>query len=221
MTLAPSIAFILLAGGTATRMGGPIPKPFISLNGKPVINYSLELFEQVAHLSEIVVVCASEYHSYVTHNVTFAPPGKRRQDSVLNGLKALITKPDLVAVHDAARPLIDLELLDRIISTAKTTGAALAGVPVKSTIKFANEQGKVAATPDRNLLWEAQTPQIFAFELLWKAFHDPINSQFDASDDAALVERIGHAPSLVMGSYCNIKLTTPEDIPLAESFLKC
>ncbi|MFA6916153.1 MAG: 2-C-methyl-D-erythritol 4-phosphate cytidylyltransferase [Parachlamydiales bacterium] len=219
MTQNASVAFILLAGGSATRMGGSIPKPFISLKGKPVINYSLDLFEQVPHLTEIVVVCAEAYHPYVQHDVTFALPGKRRQDSVLNGIKALKTKPQLIAVHDAARPLIDLPLLERIIAAATLSSAALAAVPVKSTIKFASTSGHVEQTPDRNLLWEAQTPQIFTLDLLLKAFHDPINTQFDASDDAALVERIGHRPTLVMGSYSNIKLTTPEDIPLAESFL--
>src|SRR5690606_6399474 len=118
-------AFILLAGGKATRMGGPIPKPFMQLKNKPVIQYSMDLFEQVPGHCETVVVCEEKYRKDIHHQVTFAFPGNRRQDSVLNGLKALKTKPQFVAVHDSARPLIDSPMLMRLLEATHQSGAAI------------------------------------------------------------------------------------------------
>lgn len=219
MTQSHTLALILVAGGSSTRMGGPLPKPFMRLHGKRVIDYSIDIFAQLPMTVEICVVCAPEYHSTFDPSVTLALPGRRRQDSVFNGLSALKSNADFIAVHDAARPLITADLIHKVVEAAVECGGALAAVPVKSTIKIADIDCFVADTPNRSLLWEAQTPQIFEREILNEAFRDPINNEYDAVDDASMVERIGHAPKLVMGSYSNIKLTTVEDLHIAQSFI--
>ncbi len=215
-----SIALILLAGGKSSRMGSAIPKPFMELDGIRVVDYSLKIFEQLPNIVEICVVCPEEYRQTFPSTYTFALPGDRRQDSVLYGLRALRSAPDLVAVHDAARPLISLKLVEAVVREASLHGAALAAVPVKATIKVSTATHEVSETPDRSLLWEAQTPQIFKLTILKNAFESPINNRYDAVDDASLVERIGIRPKLVMGSYSNIKLTTIEDLHFAGSLLQ-
>ncbi len=155
--------------------------------------------------------------------------GKRRQDSVFNALKAVDKKTDLVLIHDAARPFIDKKLVSSLICEAKRSGAAIAGVPVKATIKEikkslpAGRQEKskikiVGKTLNRGNLWEIQTPQVFRKDLILKAYDKSGN--IDATDDAMLVEKLGASVSVVPGSYNNIKITTPEDLILAEAIAK-
>ncbi len=219
MSSLPPTAAVLLAGGTSTRMGGATPKPFLQLRGKRIVDYSLEIFSQLPYVIEICIVCPEEYRESFPHFVTFAQPGQRRQDSVLNGIKALKQKPALVAIHDTARPLITHDLVERTISHAAQTGGAIAAVPVKTTIKRAAHNQQIEETPERSLLWEAQTPQVFLYESLIQAYEAPINHTYDAVDDASLVERIGLPVALVMGCYKNIKLTTPEDLTIAHHFI--
>lgn len=200
-------------------MGGAIPKPFIVLGKKKVIDYSLEVFSQLPCVTEICVVCGESFRANLPSYLTFAEPGARRQDSVYNGLLALKSWPALVAVHDAARPLITQEVVLRVIKKAAEMQGAIAAVPVKSTIKKADEQGLVANTPRRSELWEAQTPQVFCPKVLLEAFQHPVNQSYDAVDDASLVERAGCPVALVMGCYGNIKLTTQEDLAIASHLL--
>ena len=149
----------------------------------------------------------------VTH---VCPGGKRRQDSVRSGLDAL-APCDWVIVHDGARPCLDLPMLERGLAAGQEAGAAVAGVPVKDTIKVVSDQGAVVDTPDRKSLWAAQTPQIFRYDLLRDA-HDRCIE--DVTDDAMMVESLGHSVKMFLGSYENLKVTTPGDLSLAEAFLK-
>lgn len=219
----PPTAVILLAGGRSTRMKDSTPKPFMLLDGKPIFQYSLDVFFSLNYVVEVVIVCASEFQHRFPQPPkdiirTLAKPGERRQDSVFNGLNALQTTPQLVAIHDSARPFITTDMIDRITAAAAQHGAALAAVPVKPTIKIANEHGIVDHTPDRSKLWEAQTPQIINYQLLKSASHH-FNTPQTYTDDVALVEFVQHPVSLVMGSYSNIKITTPEDLAIASAFL--
>lgn len=220
------ISVILLAGGTGSRLPSPVPKQFLSLNGKQIIQYSLDVFAEIAQVTEIVIVCAPEYRSLFTTSsinpkikLSFALPGARRQDSVYHGLSALAIPPSLVCVHDAARPLITPSLVQDIANAAEIHGAATAAVPVKSTIKESNHLNQVMRTLDRSLLWEIQTPQIIRYALLKQGFDYAIKHNITVTDDVSLAELIGAPVQLVMGSYQNIKITTPEDLLIAKAYL--
>lgn len=215
----PSTAVVLVAGGVSFRMQSSIEKPFMPLGNRRVIDHSLHVFSELSFVNEICIVCDEKYYDTFSDEYTFALPGKRRQDSVFNGLKVLKKKPTLVAIHDAARPLITTELVERVVLKASLTQGAIAAVPVKSTIKYATQESVIKETLDRSLLWEAQTPQVFSYNLLLDAYEHPINHDFHAVDDASLVERLGHPVSMVMGCYKNIKLTTPEDLLIASKFM--
>lgn len=214
---------ILLAGGTGSRLQSTIPKQFLLLNGKPIIQYSLDIFATLPQIKEIVIVCAPEHrHHFSTSDckatITFALPGERRQDSVYHGLQALKTTPSLVCVHDAARPLITQDLVKRIAAAAQEHGAAVAAMPLKFTVKECNSTNQVARTPDRSLLWEIQTPQIMRTPLLRHGFEYAINNNITVTDDVSLLELIKIPVQLVQGSYRNIKITTPEDLLVAGAF---
>ncbi len=148
------------------------------------------------------------------------PGGKERQDSVRAGLDVLDEKTKWVVVHDGARPLLLLSEMEEIIRRAFELEAAIAAVPVKDTIKQVDSAGKVMSTPPRNTLWSVQTPQVFRKELLAKAHRIALETGYVGTDDASLVERLGEQVYVVMGSYENIKITTPEDVEIALSILK-
>jgi len=192
---------------------------------RPLVCFALDQLEAFPPVTEIVLVLDSgsltqgrelvDARGYrkVTH---VCPGGKRRQDSVRSGLDAL-TPCDWVIVHDGARPCLDLPMLERGLAAVQEVGAAVAGVPVKDTIKVVSDQGAVVDTPDRKSLWAAQTPQIFRYDLLRDA-HDRCIE--DVTDDAMMLESLGHSVKMFLGSYENLKVTTPEDLILAEAFLK-
>ena len=215
---------MVVAAGMSTRMEG-INKTFAELTGRPLIAVTLEAFDSSPLVDEIVVVLAQRdlgaarelLSSYGLGKVSTAcVGGARRQDSVLNGLRAL--EPcDWVMVHDGARPGLSHELLERGLQAARETGAAVAGVPVKDTIKVAGEGNLVAGTPPRDTLWAAQTPQIFRYSLLMEA-HERCRQE--VTDDAAMVEMMGHPVQIFQGSYRNMKVTTPEDMDVMEALLK-
>ena len=227
-------AAIVLAGGSGSRMGGPTPKQYLTIGGKPLIWYSLHAFEE-SDVEEIVLVVrpgetelcrqtlVEPYGFHKIRNVVEG--GKERFHSVYAGLRALKGRDfDLVAVHDGARPMVSQDVIARTFQAAEEYGACVAAVPVKDTIKLADDEGFAAETLPRNLLWSVQTPQTFRFNLCLRAYETMMarpEYQEGITDDAMVVERFTDTRvRLVMGDYKNLKVTTPEDLPAAERYLE-
>ncbi len=220
------------AAGMGRRMGASINKQYLQLGGRPILARTLELFERHPAINSIYPIIPADEIDYfkdqilpgcdLTKLAGIIPGGKERQDSVRNGLQQLqLTniKPDsVVLVHDGVRPLFDAELIMALIDTAVLTGGAVIGVPVKDTIKEV-ENELIISTPERGRLWQIQTPQAFRFELLFRAYQKAAQDDFLGTDDASLVERLGVRPVVIEGDYRNIKITTPEDLLIAEALL--
>jgi 2-C-methyl-D-erythritol 4-phosphate cytidylyltransferase / 2-C-methyl-D-erythritol 2,4-cyclodiphosphate synthase len=222
----PQTAVVVVGAGRGRRLGG-IDKPFLSLAGEPLLAHSIKVFEASPLVNEIVLVVGPDSldraYDLVQHygwsKVSWIRPGgERRQDSVWQGLAAL-SRPDLVAIHDSARPFVTEEIVGRVLGEAVDSGAAIAAVPVKDTVKVATADRTITATPDRQTLWAAQTPQVFHYDLIVEAYRRAHEQGLEATDDAQLVERLGHPVKVCLGSYENIKITTPEDVVLAEMML--
>ena len=218
-----AFVLILLAGGIGTRMGAAAPKQYLPLMGKPIAHYSLKIFIGMPEIEKIVIVCEPRFIPLFTDafsdpRLAFALPGIRRQDSLYNGICSLEGDP-LICVHDAARPVITTSLVRKVVKTAAEIGAAAAAVPVKATIKGCDSDHFVTHTPDRSHLWEMQTPQVVRLSLLKKGFHYAEARALSVTDDISLAELAGIRPQVVLGSYTNIKITTPEDLLIAASFL--
>lgn len=219
-----SAAAIIPAAGFGTRMGSAEPKQYLLLGGKPIIIHTVEAFLQNHNISDIVVVAPGERiaqtkellnnYKLDTASVRVIAGGKRRQDSVYNGLMALDGDHDIVLVHDGARPLISQEVINRCCTGARQKGAVIAAVPVKDTLKRA-ESGQVGATVDRENLYQAQTPQAARTALLFTAYK--VNGDRDVTDESTLLERAGIPVAIVEGAETNIKVTRPEDLILAET----
>lgn len=215
---------IIVAAGRSSRMGG-VDKTFAPLLGIPLIAHTVERFEAHPAIHEIALILAADAtprgrQLATTRNWRKAqrirPGGPRRQDSVYNGLLSL-PPCDLVIVHDGARPAVDATMLNRGLAAATKYGAASAGMPVKDTIKRVSPNLLVTETPPREQLWQAQTPQIFRYELLLAAHR---RRRGDVTDDAAMVESLGHPVRMFEGSYENIKVTTAGDLVVMETFLR-
>lgn len=226
------IIAIIPAAGLGKRFGPGKDKPFQLLGGKPLIIWPLEALQAIPEISEIVPVLRTEdtesgqkifEHYGITKIKGIVPGGKERQDSVYNGLRQIEDKHGIVLVHDGARPLAEREFIDGLIAemlkSRNSCDGLVPGVPVKDTIKE-GEDGFVRRTLKRDNLWAIQTPQIFECEKLWKAYGLAMGQKQYATDDAALLERYGGRIRIVMGSYRNIKITTPEDLVIAEALLK-
>ena len=222
-----SVWAIVPAAGTGERFGGAKPKPLTDLGGKPVIVRTLEVFEHCGPVEGVVLVVhqdwLKDYKGLVAaHRLkkvkAVVAGGETRTQSVRSGLLALGVDADVVMVHDGVRPLVTPGIITAGIDAVKTTGAAIAAVPVKPTIKVIDPKTKtVTETLDRELLREVQTPQVFDRKILEKAYSQDRDG---ATDDAALVERSGVKVSVFMGSYANVKITTPEDLVVARALLK-
>lgn len=220
------VTAIVLAAGRGERLKSKVPKLLAKIGSKPVIIHTLEALSRNPSIKDIILVANAKnlremtawvkrYHIRKISSVVEG--GARRQDSLGSGLKAVDSRTDLVLIHDAARPFIDKNLIDSVINVAKKSGAAITGVPVKATIKKAF--GKVVdKTIERKNLWEIQTPQVFKKDLILKAYKK--FGKIDVTDDAMLVEKLGGKVNIVEGSYSNIKITTPEDLVLAEAIAK-
>ena len=224
---------IVLAAGQGKRMGTKVQKQFLEIEGRPVLYYSLEAFETSSVIDEVVLVvgeglveyCQNEivdkYHFQKVKKIVIG--GRERYDSVYLGLKALMeSSPDYVFIHDGARPFIDDDMLKRAYHEVVKTDACVVGMPSKDTIKVVNENGIVVETPERKYLWQVQTPQVFSYELIREAYFELIRYEaINVTDDAMVLETVKGLPvKLVEGSYENIKITTPEDLFVAEAFLK-
>lgn len=220
----PQVGVIVVAAGESRRMLG-VDKVFVPLMGRPLIFYSLRALHDSHQVQTIVLVISSHnlergrrlVDANNWHKVRdICVGGERRQDSVRRGVESL-TDADWIIVHDGARPFIDGDLIARGLEEARHTGAAIAAVPVKDTIKSVDTELFVTQTHLRDSLWAIQTPQVFRRQLLAEA-HQRVYEE--ASDDASLVERTGGKIRIFMGSYGNIKVTTPEDLPIAEAILR-
>lgn len=215
------VSVILLCGGLGARMKTGIPKQFLEINQKIIAYYSFEVFSMMPEISEIVVVCDPLFRHYfnLDHRpemLSFALPGPRRQDSVFNGFKRLQKNSPLICIHDSARPFITPDLVRRVIKAANEYGASTVGMPIKFTLKEHDGNLLVKNTLDRTKYWEIQTPQVINHEILKKGFDYINHHQLEVTDDVSLVERLGYSVKLVEGCYSNIKITTPDDLDLAE-----
>ncbi|MBZ0167025.1 MAG: 2-C-methyl-D-erythritol 4-phosphate cytidylyltransferase [Candidatus Omnitrophica bacterium] len=218
---------IIPAAGSGTRMGSSIPKTLLPINGTPMIVHTLRAFENCASVDGVVLVVhpdhAPEYRRVVeeagiTKVKEYITGGSRRSESVGNGLTYVDANCGIIVVHDGARPLIKPELIDKAVSMCVTDRAVVIGVPVKQTIKKINTNEQVVErTLDREALWEIQTPQVFHKEILVEAYEQA--KSLDVTDDASLVEQMGIKVKVMQGDYFNIKITTPEDIAIAEKLL--
>ena len=209
-----------MAAGRGERMGG-VDKMFALLGGKPLLARVVDTFQRCQSVDQIVVVVSKDNLEKCRQLVTeygwskvaeVCPGGERRQDSVAAGLKQL-NQCHWVVIHDGARPLVTVDLIGRGLEAARETGAAVAAVPVTDTIKVAGDDLIVRETPPRGNLWAVQTPQVFRFDIIAKAYQQV---KGEVTDDATLVERLGYKVKLYMGAYDNIKVTTPDDLVLAE-----
>lgn len=222
---------IVLAAGKGTRMGTDRPKQFLNIQDKPVLYYSLKVFQDSDIIDEVILVMGEEYQQYcrdeilIPYNLTkvkkMVEGGAERYHSVYEGLKAC-RDCGYVFIHDGARPFINDEILMRCIEAVKVDQACVVGMPVKDTIKIADSEGYVASTPLREKLWMVQTPQAFSYELILDAYQKMmLVGGTGITDDAMVAEAFSDRKvRLIKGSYDNIKITTPEDIKIAENFLK-
>ena len=228
-------AAIVLAAGQGKRMQSDCRKQYMLMGDKPVLYYSLRTFQE-SFLDEIILVVNAGEEAFVreqylntyrfTKIAAIVPGGKERYHSVAAGLNA-ITACDYCFIHDSARPFVTEEILNRAFQTVQEEKACVVGMPVKDTIKIADTKGYVDCTPDRNLVWAVQTPQVFAFDLVQKAYSQLIRQEkqllsqnIHITDDAMVVETFSDVKvKLVEGSYDNIKITTPDDLILAEKIL--
>ncbi len=220
---------IIVAAGSSTRMGKPISKQLIKLNGTEVIVHTLKAFEASASIDEIILVCREQdieiikdlaKSNGITKPLKLTKGGATRQESVKNGVMLVSDTAKYIAIHDGARPLISPADIDSVVNNATKYKSSALGVPVKDTIKVIDENGIITATPNRSNLIAIYTPQVFNLELYKNAMDKARQDGKDYTDDCQLVEALGESVYVTIGSPTNIKLTTPEDIIVAESFLK-
>mmetsp|Transcript_1638 Transcript_1638/g.4921 ORF Transcript_1638/g.4921 Transcript_1638/m.4921 type:complete len:282 (-) Transcript_1638:198-1043(-) len=220
------VCAIVLAGGVGKRMKSDRPKQFLDLQGKTVLERSLELFLTLREVSQVVVVLEESYRdtfsSYLKRtdkSFVFADPGKERQDSVYNGLQMAADSTRLICVHDAARPLVTHEEIKDVLRDAAEHGAAVLGVPCKATVKESEDGEFVLRTIERKRLWEVQTPQVVEKQLLIDGFSNVIKNNLEVTDDVSIIEQLGKPVKITVGQYTNIKITTPDDLIVADSIL--
>jgi len=220
---------VIAAAGRSVRMGSGISKQFLPLLGVPAVVRTLRAFDGALAVGQVAVVCLEEdlekmrdcINRYHIQKVTaVVPGGASRQESVFAGLRALPADAGYLSVHDGARPLVTPEEIDLCVRDAFKTGASALGTPLKDTVKQVNSSQCVLSTPAREELWAVQTPQTFRMDLYRRALARARTDEKDYTDDCQLVEQIGAKVHLCRGSYENIKLTTAEDLVIAEAILK-
>ena len=231
---------IIAAGGQGKRIegvhaAGKLPKQFLMLKDKPLLAHTVDKFERCELIDEIILVVPEDYLNYCSQSIVdkygfnkvrkVIPGGKERQDSVHSGLKACPNNTSIVVIHDGVRPLISPDKISESIKmcrekkSAGSIGAVVLAVPVKETVKRV-EQGNIITTLDREKLWLTQTPQTFEYKLILDAYEKAEEDNFTGTDDSALVERLGHEVTILEGDYRNIKITTREDLQVAEKLLE-
>jgi 2-C-methyl-D-erythritol 4-phosphate cytidylyltransferase len=217
---------LITAAGKGLRMQSPTPKQYLALGGKPILAQTLQVFEECSAIDGIYIIVPQDQMDMVQKDIVekyhfkkvlkVVRGGRMRQYSVWNGLKAISTGCSIVVVHDGVRPLISPRLIAQSIETARKSGAAVVAVLARDTVKRAAAGKKIQTLP-REEIWLAQTPQTFQFPLLMKAYLKAHQDNVLGTDDAFLVERLGYPVTLVPGDHSNIKITTPEDLVLAEA----
>jgi 2-C-methyl-D-erythritol 4-phosphate cytidylyltransferase len=225
------VCIILVAGGQGRRMCGSTRKQYLMLGSEPILAHTLRLAARVPRVTQIVVAVPADDIGYCQTRVVaplkLACPveltagGRHRQASVFNALRAAACQPHQIAViHDAVRPFAGPDLFSACIDAARVHGAAIAAIAASDTLKQVDAHGTVHRTLVRDGVWQAQTPQAFDYELITRAHEQADELDFLGTDDASLVERLGHRVQVVAGSRCNIKITTPEDLMLAEALMR-
>ena len=222
---------IVLAAGQGKRMHSKIQKQFLEIGGKPILYYSMECFQKSPLIQDIILVTGEDMISYCQSEIVekygftkvckVTAGGKERYDSVYAGLLCC-QDTDYVYIHDGARPFVTEEMIQRGYEAVKRTNACVMGMPSKDTVKLADPSGYIKETPDRKIVWNIQTPQIFSYDLIRGAYESIRKKDMsNVTDDAMVVEQeTGTKILLVEGSYQNIKITTPEDLAVAEAFLR-
>ena len=233
---------IVLSAGRGTRMNSDVAKQYLPLKGRPVLFYCMDIFQK-SFIDEIILVCAEEDIEYCKEEIVdkygfskvskIVPGGKERYNSVFNGLCAISDVPgkaseeSYVFIHDGARPFVDMDMLERVLDEVKVHKACITGVPVKDTIKVSDVDGFVCDTPNRSTLYQVQTPQVFEYKLIKDAYKEVLDKEQELrekgvsiTDDAMIVEAVSDTKVKILeGSYRNIKITTPEDMIVAASFI--
>ncbi|MCE0453328.1 MULTISPECIES: 2-C-methyl-D-erythritol 4-phosphate cytidylyltransferase [Brevibacillus] len=222
-----STGVVIVAAGSGKRMGGQRNKLWLPLAGEPILAHTVRLFATHPDIDEVVLVVSEADHAEVMAwisaeklAVVVTLGGAERQDSVRNGLASLSANCDYVLVHDAARPFVTRKQISDMIKQVQQDQATIMAVPVKDTIKVVGANGLVESTPARESLWAVQTPQAFRMSLLREAHQAAEAAGKQGTDDAMLVEWLGHPVSIMQGSYENIKITTPDDLWFGEEILR-
>lgn len=225
----PYCTAILVAAGQGKRMGTQMSKQFLPICGKEILAWTVEVFEKSPYIQKIIIMASEDgfsdimalcqkYNWQKIQSIELG--GKERQDSVSNGLAVLDEKTEIVVIHDAVRPFVTDEMIGNSIEAAMAYGSAVIGVPVKDTIKVCDAEGIAVQTPERKTLWQIQTPQTFLKNVIVPAYENAAKEGYIGTDDASVAEFAGQRVKVIMGSYRNIKITTPEDLCIAQAFLK-
>lgn len=222
-------ALIIPAAGSGKRLGQQVPKPFLKLSGRPILAHTLWQFLPLKGLVQIIVATSEGYldetrqilETDVPENIKTSAiaGGKERQHSIDKALNELLDV-DLVIIHDAVRPFVKLNHIDACCRAASETGAALLGVPAKNTIKEIDNEQFIHRTPERESLWQAQTPQVFKKQLIVEAYRQAMNKNYIGTDDASLVEKLGQKVKMIKGDASNFKITYPVDLKLARLLIE-
>ncbi|MDO5713180.1 MAG: 2-C-methyl-D-erythritol 4-phosphate cytidylyltransferase [Tissierellia bacterium] len=223
------VTVLIAAAGMGHRMELPINKQFLNIKGQTVLGMTLNAFEICKYVDDIILIIQEKEKDIVqgilkdraiTKPYQLVIGGKERQDSIWNGICALSSDTDIVLTHDGARPFITQNKIQAVIEGVHVTGASVLGNPVKDTIKVSSNGKMVDFTPKRNVLFAVQTPQAFYKKVIIGAYQQAIDEGYYGTDDCSLVEKSGVKVALIEGDYTNIKITTPEDLLLAESLVK-
>lgn len=217
------VTMLIAAAGSGSRMQLTINKQFIPLGEQSVLSRTIQQISSSKYVDSIIVIGQEQelklidsFFKNIQIDYKLVVGGTTRQDSILNGLKALDEDSKIIATHDGARPFVTTQAINEVLLAVEETGASVLAHPVKDTIKFSTNGNYIAYTPERSLLWAVQTPQVFYREILEQAYKQAYDEGYQGTDDCSLVEKCGYKVKIVQGDYTNIKITTPEDLLFAE-----
>jgi 2-C-methyl-D-erythritol 4-phosphate cytidylyltransferase len=222
------ISAVIVAAGKGIRMNDTVQKQYLSLAGRPVLSHTLSVFDECNLISKIFLVVSKKDFVYCRNNIltvfkkeiNLVAGGKKRQDSVYNGLLAVGENDEIVIIHDGVRPFVNKEMLELCIKGARKHGACILGIPAQDTLKQISCSGDIEKTIERNNIWLAQTPQAFKYNMIKRAHEYARMNGHTGTDDANLIEKMGNVVKILKGSKMNIKITTREDLRLAEVMLR-